>query len=199
MAVAHLIDEFLPVYDVATRHEVAIVAPSERIWQCLKTVDINRSLAARMLFALRRLPAGRSGRAFPLRFDTLARSGFIFLGERPLDEILFGMIGKPWTARYPTCTLQPDEFLSFSDPSFAKIAMNFRLVGQPRALRLATERSLQSFTGRSFGPSAASFAQSGSGSLEAAPSQRKEKLLASILVACSERYAYRRSVGRADR
>jgi len=123
---------------VVTRHAASIRAPRERIWECAKTVDVNRSPAARVLFALRRLLAGSGGRAFPLTVESLL-DGFILLGERPAQEILFGLIGKPWTARYGARKVAPGEFASFSEPGFAKIVMNFKLAGTPPAVTLSTE------------------------------------------------------------
>src|SRR5215470_807575 len=118
---------------------MSINAAPDRIWECLKTLDINRSPISRALFALRRLPAGRSSNAFPLTVDKMTLGGFIPLGERPSDELLLGLIGKPWSARYSARTVQPTEFKSFSEDGFAKMVWNFKLGGEARPFRLSTE------------------------------------------------------------
>jgi len=118
---------------------MSINAAPDRIWECLKNVDINRSPISRVLFALRRVPAGRSGNVFPLTVDKMTLSGFILLGERPDDELLLGLIGKPWSARYGARQIEPAEFQSFSEGGFAKCAWNFKLTHASPRSRLSTE------------------------------------------------------------
>ena len=128
---------------MVTRHATTINAPRQRVWVCLKTLDLNRSFAARVLFALRRLPAGRSGRAFPLTVEGATLAGFIVLGERPLAELLLGLIGKPWTVRYGARKIAPEEFRSFNDSGYAKIAWSFTLDGEAPAVLLSTQTRVQ--------------------------------------------------------
>jgi hypothetical protein len=118
---------------------MSINAVPERIWECLKTVDINRSPISRALFALRRLPAGRSSNVFPLTVDKMTLGGFIPLGERPTDELVLGLIGKPWSPRYGARAIKPAEFQSFAEDGFAKMVWNFKLSGEAPPFRLSTE------------------------------------------------------------
>ena len=51
-----LIDEFLPVYDVVERHQIAVNAPTERVYAAVRTFDLSDSRVIRWLFLLRGLP-----------------------------------------------------------------------------------------------------------------------------------------------
>jgi hypothetical protein len=52
-----LIDEFLPAYDVAERHQVEVRARIERVYDAVRSLDLGSSGVVRMLFWLRDLPA----------------------------------------------------------------------------------------------------------------------------------------------
>jgi hypothetical protein len=142
-----LIDAFLPHYDVISRHALVIRASAARVYACLKTADMNASLAIRTLFTVRGHGSGafseraigprRSDRR-PLTLDTLAQSCFVLLGERPADEIVLGLIARPWTPRYELRPFEASAFTSFAEPGFAKIVWSFKL-DEADGIRLSTQ------------------------------------------------------------
>jgi len=97
-----------------------------RAYACLKTADLNASPLIRTLFALRGLGSRRSERR-PLTLDTLMQGSFVLLAERPADEIVLGLIARPWTPRGDLRHVEASEFASFAERGFAKIAWNFKL------------------------------------------------------------------------
>ncbi len=140
-----LIDEFLPIYDVTERHYLDIRAPIEKVYAAARELDVSQSRLIRTLFMLRGLPAfifsrRRSQQQLGLNLAALLKSGFIFLGETPPQEIALGLIGKFWTASGCIQKLDPAGFQNFTTPGFAKAVWNFSLTPQANGItRLATE------------------------------------------------------------
>jgi hypothetical protein len=66
--------------------------------------------------------------------DTMSDLGFVMLDRTPDREVVFGVVGQFWRARgveQPHLST-PDEFLSFDDPRFAKVAANVAVRPGPR-------------------------------------------------------------------
>ena len=58
--------------------------------------------------------------------DQMYEGGFLPLAEEANSEIVFGMIGQPWklTGGEEPDIPNPQAFLDFDDPAFAKVAAN---------------------------------------------------------------------------
>ncbi len=140
-----LIDEFMPAYDVSEYHETRIRAPIRRVYDSLRTTDLDASFIVRLLLRLRSLPDlfSRSRRRRESRIDleSLLKNGFVLLGENPPNEIALGLVGRFWTAAGGTCRLSgAKEFKAFEQAGYAKAVWNFSLVEEGAdATRLATE------------------------------------------------------------
>lgn len=141
-----LLDEFLPDYDVADRHRVAVGASVGRVYDAVRALDMGGSAMIRTLFFLRELPAlltarNRGGeRRLGLTLDGLIGSGFVLLGERPGREILLGLVGRFWTPSGDLRRVRADEFRGFATPGYAKAAWSFFLTPQdPETTLLLTE------------------------------------------------------------
>ncbi len=140
-----LIDEFLPAYDVAERHQVEVYARTERVYGAVNRLDLGGSGMVRMLFWLRELPVllldpssrSREGR-LGLTLEALLDGGFVLLGERPNEELLLGLVGRFWTPSRDIQRLVPDEFLNFERSGYAKAVWNFSLSGQAGGTTLLT-------------------------------------------------------------
>ena len=140
-----LIDEFLPAYDVAERHQVEVYARTERVYGAVRRLDLGGSGMVRMLFWLRELPVllldpsnrSREGR-LGLTLEALLDGGFVLLGERPNEELLLGLVGRFWTPSGDIQRLVPDEFLNFERSGYAKAVWNFSLSGQAGGTTLLT-------------------------------------------------------------
>jgi hypothetical protein len=127
-----LIDDFLPVFDIAERHAVIVETPGERAYAAARGVDLSRSRTVRGLFALRGIPLLLRGRRTQrsMRLDDLTRSGFVLLAEDPGTEVVLGIVGRFWTPRGGVLRVTPDEFQEFDRPGLAKAVWNFRV--EPR-------------------------------------------------------------------
>jgi hypothetical protein len=145
-----LIDTFLPQYDVISRDALIIRASAARVYACLKSADMNASLVIRTLFAVRGHSSGFAGRAAgaprteqrTLTLDALAQSFFVLLGERPGDEIVLGLVARPWMPRYEMRHVEASAFTSFAEPGFAKIAWSFKL-DEADGIRLSTQTRIR--------------------------------------------------------
>jgi hypothetical protein len=123
-----LIDRFLPTYDMVEHHEVHVDAPVERAYRAVKELDLARSPVVMALLALRGLPALFTGAVKPRRrigLDEIRRTGFVLLGEEPDRELVLGVVGKFWHVTSGIHWIEPDEFVGFDEPGFAKGAWNF--------------------------------------------------------------------------
>jgi hypothetical protein len=114
-----LIDELLPVWDVASRHRIEIDASAAVVYRKVRALDLSRSRSIRLLLRLRGL------RSDALTLDGLERAGFSVLVEQPRRELVLGLIGKFWTASGHLRPTDAEHFRGFSIPGYAKAAWNF--------------------------------------------------------------------------
>lgn len=145
---AMLIDDFMPRYDAVERHATLVNAAPERVWEAVRTLDLARSPAVRVLFALRSIPglfAGKTERPRKLgvTLADLLAGGFVLLGERPGDELLLGLAGRFWRPTGGIVRLSPDEYRAGGPPGLALAAWNFTLRPDGGAVRLATETRIR--------------------------------------------------------
>lgn len=145
-----LLDELMPRWDVATRHEALVRAPASTTYRAARAVDLAGAPIAKLLFRLRGFPqqAHWDERTrtwtFPtghsLTLESALRAGFVLLGERPGSEIVIGGAGRFWTLSGGRVAITPAEFASFARPGMAKAAFTLRVEadGADRS-RLITE------------------------------------------------------------
>ena len=147
-----LIDKFLPSFDAVESHTTIVRAPSERVWDAIRTADFGSNGIVRALFALRGMPAfltaprealarARTPVHAPLTLDAALTHGFIVLGEDPGRELLLGTAGRFWGARGALCHIDPQQFMVFDEPGAAQAAWNFAvrpLVGAKTVLSTET-------------------------------------------------------------
>ena len=140
------LEEALPEYHFQERHGRSVSASPDRVDEAVRAVTIGDMPLARVLFAVRTLPARlrRARRPAPLDVPLLAHAltlGFGLLGDDAGEEVVVGMIGQPWKlAGGKTRTFaRPEEFVAFAEPGFVKAAMNFRFDRSGSGTRLTTE------------------------------------------------------------
>lgn len=133
-----LVDDFMPVYDIADAVATVVQADAETTWEALMEVDLvevgrSKPLVG-LLGALRALPDvavhllhGESPPKAPerLRLHDLgeissAEGGWRLLGQREGDEIALGLVGKFWRPVIEFADVPPEGFRDFSEPGFAK-------------------------------------------------------------------------------
>jgi hypothetical protein len=138
-----LIDRLMPCYDaVRTEHRI-VPRDLATVYAATRRADFIRawrdSVTVRLLFAARNLGertvsliARRERREPPppesLRLADMPTHGdWVLLGEDPPREIAFGVIGRFWAGETVWVQIDADDFETFSEPGFGKIACNFSL------------------------------------------------------------------------
>jgi hypothetical protein len=144
-----LLDQFLPRWDFAERHQTLVAAPAERVFLAVWELDLSRSPLTGALMRLRELPwrLRRRSPRLPLNansLDKLLAAGFILLGREEPRELVLGLVGRPWRLSPEIIRLKPREFADFCQPGQVKVAMN--LMVEPLAAggcRLSSETRVQ--------------------------------------------------------
>jgi hypothetical protein len=120
-----LLDRFIPVYDVAERHQIRVAAPASITLAAAKEVDLQASPVNRAIVTIRTIPswlAGEPPRAPSpgLLAETLGM-GWGLLAEQPGREVVVGAVTRPWDPVVVFHPLPPEEFAAFREPGYAKI------------------------------------------------------------------------------
>ena len=114
-----LIEDFLPKYDFAETHDIAVCASAEAVFSAVDEVDLSESWIVRGLLFLRGLPVGH------LRLRDLRGSNFEVLGTRENEELLIGLAGKFWMPTGHLQKVNAGNFREFDKKGFAKAVWNF--------------------------------------------------------------------------
>lgn len=122
------VTDALPAYHHAERHSLRVAASPEQALEAARETRLDDVPLVRALFRLRGLGAERPG---PL-WETLRASGFQQLGE---DTLV--LVGKPWTPKGSRRAV--DDFVGFSEPGWAKMALDLRAEPDGDGARLTTE------------------------------------------------------------
>jgi hypothetical protein len=124
-----LLERFMPVYDVAERHNIHVSAPAAVVLEAGKEQDLLDSVIVRAIFKAREtvLRATPTEREPPRGVIAATQAlGWGVLADVPGREIVMGAVTRPWEANVTFRALAPQEFASFSEPGFVKIAWTLR-------------------------------------------------------------------------
>lgn len=160
-----LLDDFLPTYEFTEIHAVTVQAPPDRVFAAIHELRAGElSPLVNLMLSIRNLPSRMLRKAGPRLTDDkpflqqLFAGGFISLGQVPDREVVFGLIGQFWklTGGDSPPIASPDQYLAFSDPTYAKVAANLLISADttPGTVRLSTETRIHVFdppTRRKFG------------------------------------------------
>jgi hypothetical protein len=122
-----LLDQVMPEYEVRERHSVHVAAPAEITLAAARDISFQDSRIARMIFALRALPARLVGtppgptERRPL-LDEVTALGWRELARTPGRQIVMGAVTEPWRQEVHFRGLPSQEFVAFRDLGHAKIA-----------------------------------------------------------------------------
>lgn len=122
------LDEALPVWHHVERHGLYVEASTDRALAAVHEVSAAEMPAGRLLLRLRGLRPAQAG---PL-VDAMVAGGFARFG----DDVLV-LVGKPWSVRGGLRRV--DDFVTFDEPGYAKMAVDFTAVPDGTGTRLATE------------------------------------------------------------
>lgn len=121
------IDEFLPRYDDFSTFHMEVLGKAESAYLAYKQIDFSESRIISFLVWLR-----------GLNIHNLNKS-FTPLADDPPREVVLGLIAKPWARKKALLPFKTEDFKSFSEPGYAKIAWNFSFSEKEGKTRIATE------------------------------------------------------------
>jgi hypothetical protein len=124
-----LLDQFMPVYDVAERHHIRVAAPADVTFAAACEQDLMALPLVRAIFKLREIVLGgeRDTVARPRGLLALTKSiGWGVLAEVPGREVVMGAVTQPWHANVVFRGLPPGEFARFNEPGYVKIVWTLR-------------------------------------------------------------------------
>ena len=144
-----LLDNYLPSYEFNEIHSVIVKASPEKVFAATKSLTpAELSPWVYRMLSIRNLPARLIGKTFmqvdgdKTFLEEFYANDFIPLAEAPGSEIVFGLIGQFWkpTGAESVKLANPQEFLAFDHPAYAKVAANLAIVGKDGgASQLSTE------------------------------------------------------------
>jgi hypothetical protein len=126
-----LLDVAMPTSDVTLAEHIVVHADPASTFAAAHGLDFLRVRTPLLVAAMwvRGLPAKVTGKSEEVP-PTLALAdgglpGWMVLGERPDTEIAFGAVGVFWRPQIEWHDVARDEFATFAEPGFGKIACNF--------------------------------------------------------------------------
>ena len=136
----------MPRFDSRSQHAIEVHAPAQAVFTAVEAVTVKEVRLLRALEFIRALP----GLAATARLDVPTvdaplllsfTQGVVLLGARPPEEVLAGAIGCFWrlAGNEPVLFGSPEEFLTFTQPGFAKAVVGFRLDPRDSGILLTTE------------------------------------------------------------
>jgi hypothetical protein len=124
-----LLDQFMPVYDVAERHHISVAAPADITFTAACEQDLMAPPVVRAIFKAREIMLGSERDMTPHSRGLLALMkslGWGVLAEVPGREVVMGAVTQPWEANVVFRPLPPDEFVAFHEPDYVKIVWTLR-------------------------------------------------------------------------
>ena len=124
-----LLDRFLPECEVLERHETRVAAPADVTYLAAREMSLAASPVVRAIFRGRELLMRSSAtdeRPPQSLIDEVLSIGWGVLEQEPGREIVLGAVTQPWKSDVKFRALPPDEFATFDEPGFAKIAWTIR-------------------------------------------------------------------------
>jgi hypothetical protein len=120
------LDRFMPRHEVRELHETKVAATADSTYEAALALDLKRSPLVRAIFRGREFLMGASSAQ---RHEQGFLSEILALGWGVLAEtergMTFGAVTQPWHADVRFRAIPPEEFATFSEPGYAKIAWGF--------------------------------------------------------------------------
>ena len=124
-----LLDRFMPAYDVAERHHIAVAAPADVTFAAACEQDLMAIPIVRAIFKTREIVLGSEPATSTNPKGVLAFTksiGWGVLAEAPGREIVMGAVTQPWLANVVFRPVPPEEFAAFNEPGYVKIIWTLR-------------------------------------------------------------------------
>lgn len=121
-----LLDRFMSDCEVRERHQVRVAAPAPVTFASARGLELHRSPLIRGIFRARELVMGAAAvrDRTPRRpfLEEVLSLGWRILAEEPDREIVVGAVTQPWKADVVFRGIAPDEFATFDEAGYVKIA-----------------------------------------------------------------------------
>ena len=124
-----LLDQFIPVYEVAERHHIHVAAPADITFATACEQDLMALPLVRAIFRTREIVLGGEPDNVSRPHGVLAWTksmGWGVLAEVPGRQVVVGAVTQPWEANVVFRPLPPDEFVAFKEPGYVKIVWTLR-------------------------------------------------------------------------
>jgi hypothetical protein len=124
-----LLDRFIPDYEIVERHHIRVAAPAAITLDVARHADLQGSPVVRTIIRAREiiLRARPDDRQRPRGLLAEVQAlGWGLLAETPEHEVVVGAVTRPWEANVTFRALPPDQFASFNEPGYVKIAWTIR-------------------------------------------------------------------------
>lgn len=129
-----LIDRYLPSFDETYIYEASVNASPDETYAAIRGTNLKDPVID-LLFELRELPhnIARRLRGEPrppapprLTFGDITEQGptWVVLAEEPGVELVIGSVGRFWRKDYGSRKVTQPEFIPFSAPGYAKLAIS---------------------------------------------------------------------------
>ena len=148
-----LLNRFMPSYDVVERHHIDVAAPAAVTLAVAREVDLFDHAVVRAVIRARELLLrAESAPPPPPRLHgflaAMQAMGWGILAETPV-EIVGGAVTRPWEANVTFRPIPAEQFASFQEPGYVKIAWTLRAdatsettsIFRTETRALATDRS----------------------------------------------------------
>lgn len=136
-----LIDRYLPTFDAHVVAQTFVDAPLDITFAAIRETDL-RDHVIDGLFLVRELPerirrrlmgeppAPHERKPVTLADITDEGPGWVMLEEQPGVEFVVGSVGRFWRLDYGGVPVTREEFLAFTEPGYAKLAISFSVAVQ---------------------------------------------------------------------
>ncbi len=133
------IDTLMPDYSFREYHEVQVQSSPDRVMQAAHQVSISDIPAVRFLLRLRGLAGGKRTDTDPSRQekpDSVSQSKYHNGFFSDTNEFASGKIMKTWASASPPPMTTAEQFITFKDSGYVKVAFNFSVksLGNGRTL-----------------------------------------------------------------
>jgi len=117
-----IIDKYCPDYIVSKKYDIEVAANIARVYWAARSFNMSNSSLSKWLFKLRGFPESLTS------IEGLTKFGFVILGDKKEEEIVFGLVGKFWTFSANIQHLNSQEFNDFHKRGYAKAVANIALI-----------------------------------------------------------------------
>ena len=127
------IDDFLPQFQCSEYHQEIVSVPAKKIVAAAPNVCLSDIPAAVLLLQVRTWAGGKTYQPDPEATPILhfkPGSGFLVLDDSNPYELVYGVVGRPWTNDAPPDVRTAEQFKAFNPPGHIKVAFNIRTVDQ---------------------------------------------------------------------